>query len=305
MKKTYYILVLILSFIGFGLTTFIIKDNIEENSQLKLSALNTLNKIKDIDHQLNKLILLAHSGVILHYDEIANLTRNILYQYDIFLGQHESLPDYVDDRLDLIVEELFINIDKKINLIYSFKSSNAIFQNSSNYFPELSDLMIRYSRRFDDIYVTQLTDKINTSIYQYLVSDKNINHQRISRKFTYFKEYIGGDLPGSSYQLIKEFESHLNVILEHKESSENSLFQAIEIPTQLFINEIENYYIQGYENQLERSVFHRNLLLLFGAILLISIIGLCIYLNYLGKNYYSQYARLSLYTEMALLNKLN
>ena len=268
--KIRFTLVLLLSLAGVGLTTFIIQEKTEKKAQQQLKAIKILNDIKDMDHQLNQLLLQARSGMTPHYDEIANLTRNLLYQYDNFIELHESLPNSFDQRLNIKAEELYTNIDNKLNQIDSFKSKNAIFRNSSNYFPELSELLIKYAKRANDTPLTELTQKLNASVYQYLVFNDIINRQLVSRKINHLKRYFTEESTENNVPLINEFESHLKVILDNNEDSKRMLVRAIETPTNQSVLDIEKFYIRTHKEQLQRSVFLRNLLLTYGAILLVT-----------------------------------
>ena len=282
MKKYIAIIVLLLA-IGAVLGFFTYKENQQLKEEVHIKTTEAIRNMKILDNSLNVLLFKVRYGLETNYDKIAQIINELSEEFDYL--RYTALFEEIEDNEAL--NQAIINYDEqsviKQDLVEGFKTNNAILINSSRYLPVLGEQMYDIAQKMGDSDIKQNISDINLAVYKYMKTQDLASKQQIQTALPELRNY-DEKVEDNQKILLAEYISHLKTIIERRSETQNYLVRAVEQPTGKTLNELESIYIDYHNTVLEKANRLLNALIIYGFVLLATLIFFAYLLrkNYLG-----------------------
>ncbi len=238
-----------------------------------LRTLQTMNALNRIDAELNRNVLLARNGLLLHYDPLNRAVADLYRYLELLPFGHEAaalkgLPAEIGQQF----EAVRAHIARKDELVERFKSSNALFRNSWAYFTDRSFALGRpHATPPAPDEVTATIGALSSAMLRILKDPVGETRSAANVHLDRLEEIaVPADLTSSLESVMR----HGRLILSLSPDLDSTLRELLTTPTGMLIDNLRNSYLE-YHHRLERNAnIHR--ILLYGLSVL-----LVVYLVYL------------------------
>lgn len=279
--KKYIAIILLLIAVGVVLGFFTFKENQQLEEEVHIKTNQAIRNMKLLDNSLNVLLFKARYGLENNYDKIAQIINDLSEEFDYL--RYTALFEEIEQNEAL--NQAVINYDEqsiiKQDLVESFKTNNAVLINSSRYLPILGEQMYDIAKKLKDGEVKQNISDINLAVYKYMKTEDLASKQQIVSSLLILESY-NDKLKDNEKILLSEYISHLRTITERRAETQAYMVKAVEQPTGRMLNEMEEAYAAYHNNQLAKANKLLNALIIYGFVLL----GTLMFFAYLlRKNY--------------------
>jgi signal transduction histidine kinase len=271
--KKYLISLSILILIGLGLAYITIKQNMLLDDEVYLETTESVRNLKLLDNQINVLLfsirhennenygILEERGTALS-DEFDNL------RYEALFEEIESSPK-LDNATIAFEKELIGKQDYIRAFIKSHQAlieANIAFTATSDNNSPINKIVEKLSLRAEIISVT-------ISFYQYLEQNSQINKDRLNNDTAQIQGMIQ-NYTEEEQDIIFDYIRTLSSVILATEETQKHFLLALEQQTGEKLNSLESAYVNYHNILIEKSNTLRNALIIYGLVLLISLIVL-------------------------------
>ena len=281
--RKYIAIILLLIVIGAVLGYFTFKENQQLKEEIHIKSTEAIRSMKILDNSLNVLLFKVRYGLETNYDKVAQITNELSEEFDYL--RYTALFEEIEEFESL--NKAVLNYDEqsiiKQELVENFKTNNAVLVNSSRYLPILGEQMYEIAKKIKNSEIQQNIGDINLAVYKYMKTEDLGSKQQIETALPVLQGY-DGKLKDNEKILLSEYISHLKTIIERRTDTQAYLVRAVEQPTGRMLNELESAYVEYHNTVLEKANRLLNALILYGLILLSTLVYFAYLLrkNYLG-----------------------
>ncbi len=238
-----------------------------------LRTLQTMNALNRIDAELNRNVLLARNGLLLHYDPLNQAVADLYGQLDLLpFGHGAAQPQEFPDEIGRQFAAVRDNVAHKDQLVERFKSSNALLRNSWAYFTDRSYLLgRRNAARPGSDEVTATIGALSSAMLRVLKDPVGETRQTAIVHLDRLGEIA---VPSDQRSSLESVMRHGRLILNLSPDLDSTLRELLTTPTGTLIDTLRNAYLE-YHHRLQRNA-NKHRILLYGLSVL-----LLIYLVYL------------------------
>ena len=238
--------ILRISLIVIVITFMFVEMNINYRNQHEL-VVETIVGFKNINHRLDKEILLVRAGLVRHYNTID-------YGFNDLYSSHKQLSEYISNIKDAVIiealmDDLMLEISNKEEAINTLKSDVGVLRNSLMYFSFLStDISAEFatsvvsSKEIDSIIHTDLP-LVNSEVIRMLRNPTTLSDDSFLNKIKairYKISLINNKKYNKNLDLLAK---HLMVIYEHSLEVDDALQLIIDNRLTSVIDEVQNAYL--------------------------------------------------------------
>ncbi len=233
--------------------------------------IDSISQFKQVDAVLNQHILEIRLGLLPYYDStVSNLVTLKQLQADIsqrIRQQCNENPATIARHADAVEQALL----QKSKWLESFKSRNAVLNNSLRYLPIATTQVLShlsYSKQ-DNILQQSLNSLLRNIIIYNLT-----NETELGAKLSISAETLKSDFssyPANARDDLDILLSHINIVLEYKEQMDTLMQQLLTVPTTQSMNQLLQTYITEYNKMVHQANIYRLLLYGFSLVLLVYI----------------------------------
>lgn len=238
-----------------------------------LRTLQTMNALNRIDAELNRNVLLARNGLLLHYDPVNRAVAGLYRHLELLpFGNEVAAPKEYPDEIGRQFEAVRANVARKDELVERFKSSNALFRNSWAYFTDRSyALGRRNAARPGSDEVTATIGALSSAMLRVLKDPVGETRQTANAHLDRLGEMV---VPADQTSSLDSVMRHGRLILDLSPDLDRTLRELLTTPTGMLIDNLRNAYLE-YHHRLERNAkTHRVLLYGLSVLLLIYLVYL-------------------------------
>ncbi len=238
-----------------------------------LRTLQTMNALNRIDAELNRNVLLARNGLLLHYDPLNQAVADLYGQLDLLpFGHGVAQPREFPDEIGRQFEAVRANVAHKDQLVERFKSSNALLRNSWAYFTDRSYLLgRRNAARPGSDEVTATIGALSSAMLRVFKDPVGETRQTAIAQLDRLGEI---SVPADQTSSLESVMRHGRLILNLSPDLDSTLRELLTTPTGTLIDTLRNAYLE-YHHHLQRNA-NKHRILLYGLSVL-----LLMYLVYL------------------------
>lgn len=233
-----------------------------------------LRQIEALDAEWDLDVWRSKDGMTNNYDELNNPQEKLArLEADI----NDELSRINDPQLNTADAELKIKIDKKLNLVESFKSQNAVLRNSLKFIPtansELQQLIAEErfknpSKSISYVPLSELADKLLADTLTFNLSSDTENKSNVELGIS----FIESIQPTYSNNIIEQIDSvlaHTRTILRLKTSEDALLKDIIALNVTQQTKQIDRILNLKFSGQMAQQQNYRNYLFIYAGLLLL------------------------------------
>jgi PAS domain S-box-containing protein len=237
---------------------------------------NQLRHLKELDATIDKNILEARYGLSNSYDAL-NAEIN---QTNELHANIKNVPAFVDEdekrEINQLLDKYVELQNQKHLLIESFKSKNAVINNSLRYFPVATSKLVKNKKPGDS--AQNQADKLNNllrdTLVYYLLTDKELEPE-ITNQIEDFHEQQANKTLTNEQSELDITVNHARTIVKLKPEIDEIVRETLSIPVSTQSEELIKLYNSFYNLALSRANTYRLFLYIF-SILLLAYIGFII-----------------------------
>lgn len=233
-----------------------------------------LRQIEALDAEWDLDVWRSKDGMTNNYDELNNPQEKLArLEGDI----NDELSRINDPQLNTADAELKIKIDKKLNLVESFKSQNAVLRNSLKFIPtansELQQLIAEErfknpSKSNSYVPLSELADKLLADTLTFNLSSDTENKSNVELGIS----FIESIQPTYSNDIIEQIDSvlaHTRTIVRLKTSEDALLKDIIALNVTQQTKQIDKILNLKFSGQMAQQQNYRNYLFIYAGLLLL------------------------------------
>ena len=233
-----------------------------------------LRQIEALDAEWDLDVWRSKDGMTNNYDELNNPQEKLArLEADI----NDELSRINDPQLNTADAELKIKIDKKLNLVESFKSQNAVLRNSLKFIPtansELQQLIAEErfknpSKSSSYVPLSELADKLLADTLTFNLSSDTENKSNVELGIS----FIESIQPTYSNNIIEQIDSvlaHTRTIVRLKTSEDALLKDIIALNVTQQTKQIDRILNLKFSGQMAQQQNYRNYLFIYAGLLLL------------------------------------
>ncbi|MEO0442196.1 MAG: DAHL domain-containing protein [Pseudomonadota bacterium] len=250
------------------------------NQEGYLSTLELINDLKQVDSELNTLMLKSRYGLLADYDELARQT--VSAGNKLLEIKENNVNGYLDDNKQLqdLLKEYTEQLELKTDLVENFKSHNAVLRNSIKYAPPLGDQLI------DMLEAKQpgssnLLKTVNQALYRWALYTQRNQAQIIQTNVNGVLDLM--PLFDDQTPLL-EYNAHIIAVVDEQAQTQRYLQNALDINTRSTLDAFEAVYIEHNLSLQNKVAALTNYSLVFGLLAL----AIAIYLVWRLRQTYSK-----------------
>ncbi|WP_198264698.1 DAHL domain-containing protein [sulfur-oxidizing endosymbiont of Gigantopelta aegis] len=246
--------------------------DIEQHNKI----ISKISQFKHIDASLNQSILEVRLGLLPYYDPVVSRLKDLetLYQKinANFKKANKNTTKIIIEDSEVVKQALLI----KKQAIESFKSSNAILNNSLRYLPTATiELTSQLSYQTADNNLRQAVNTLLRDIMIYNMTSDVLLYEKITtssqaldKQFSHYSSNIQ-----DTFFL---FNTHIHIVLDNKKQLNKLLYELLNVPTSIGIDNLLQVYTRQY-NQIAQTADNYRLLLYAFSLFLLAYIGLILF----------------------------
>jgi two-component system cell cycle sensor histidine kinase/response regulator CckA len=232
---------------------------------------NNLERFQQLDQDLNQDVLKARSRILNDYDsfpiQIAELKRT--------LNELDKVPSFIPKSGDVLihrkVEELWRLVKEKEQLVESFKSQNAVLNNSLDYLPVIGAELVKQVSGGKE--TRELANPLNDLVQKVLAYSIHSSDEQASAIHDLLAQ-IQGEWPhhqGVQPAALASAAAHVNSVLRGKPKVEELTRQIVSLSTGVREDELRFLFDHEIASALQTGDRYRLLLQILCALLLFGV----------------------------------
>ena len=255
-----------------GVVTYLFVQSTSVDPADHVRSLQVINALTQTNTELRRNLLLARSGLLLHYDTVNQTVVNLHRQLEALRFIKAANPNPSSEELTARIESVAANLAEEEELVERFKSGNALLRNSWAYFAQRSHTVSELSS------FTPSSDEFNTTISQLLPAMLRVlrrPHREATELATAQLNRLNGmTVPRPLKSQLASMVMHGHVLLKLSPDLDATLNSLLTSETAARLDALRTAYLDYHRRIEDRAERHR--VLLYAASLL-----LFIYLGYL------------------------
>lgn len=269
--KKYVITLLLLISLGVALAYFTVQQNLQYNEEVYLKTTASIRNLKLIDNNINILLFKIRHQNQSSYDELEQLGFDLNEEFDNL--RFEALFEEIEKSTALgtatanfekALRDKEDNITAFIENNQSLMQANDDFLTSSGPKSPIRQIVKRLS-------IEEEVNALNIHFYQFLQESTSDNKRRLNNSIAYIGILIdesNEDDQGVVYGYIKT----LSDVIINAEETQQFFTEAVNLETTKRLNELEQTYVNYQNRVLEKSGDLQIALIIYGFVLLATLI---------------------------------
>jgi len=231
----------VLLLVGAFLAIQVPKQSKALSSDRHLLATESIRQLKEMESELNVLVLKSRYGLDGNYDKLAEIPKNIR----LVLKQLENrafTPEVLETpKIKNALSNYSTQIEIKQDVLESFKSHNSLLRNSLTYAPIAGDNLADLAKENNLLEAEQLFNHLNEALYKLILfSDPESKHFiRTNKKHMTTLE---AEFLEEHRILLTEYDSHLRIVLDEISETDRYVLRAVEMPTSELLSKVYTAY---------------------------------------------------------------
>ena len=230
--------------------------------------IDDISQFKQEDAVLNQHILEIRLGLLSYYDStVSNLKTLKQIHAEVSRTVLQLCADTPAD-IKQYIEAVDQALKQKQQWLETFKSSNAVLNNSLRYLPVATTQVLahlEYNKQDNELRRTLNRLLRNIIVYNMtneagLSSQLTVTIEKLQREFATYPSKVHEDL----VILL----SHINIVLKNKKLLDTLMQQLLEVPTTQYMDDLLQAYINEYNRMMQAANTYRLLLYAFSVLLL-------------------------------------
>jgi len=279
MKVLHLIIILVIVAIA-GAVGLIYYKTQQVDTSNSVSVEADFRQVKQLDANLNELVLKSRYGLESNYDRLA---RTVTLVSNIVDRQTLVFPNTDNTPADLAFRDFRSAIVNKIDLIENFKSHNSVLRNSIRYAPAAGDELISITESEGLVAENLLYRAAVKEVLEHSVLFTGSSVEKLKLLLPQI-ENIEGNLPDYALITAAEFLNHTQKAVDEKQTTDRYLSGILSSQASDRLELLQQKYNQRVQKQLSSTNTISYLLAAYAGVLLLGLVYLGLRLRGLYQN---------------------
>jgi len=281
--KKYTITLLLLIASGLVLAYFTIKQSLEIDQEVYLETSKSVRHLKVLDNSLNLLLFRIRYEDNNSYDSLEELSISISDEFDNL--RFEALFEEIEssDALNNATIEFGDRLANKQEHIEQFIEHHRALSSAYKSFRSYSRTNSSFENEIQNLELGKTIDTLNINFYRFLQNNNQANKLKLNNSIAAV-DNVTSALAEDERESVDDYIRVLSEIILESAEIHSYFTQALEQATAERLNTLESAYADFHNQQIHKSNDLRNILIIYGLVLLVLLI---IFAYQLRKQYLS------------------
>jgi len=266
--KKYIAILLLLITSGAVLGFFTVKQNMELDEEVYLGTTASVRHLKILDNSINLLLFKIRYENGRNYSSLEELIFSTSDEFDnlrfeALFEEIESSPELDSATNDL--GEKFIDKQENIEL---FIESHKVLVSAKEEFRKQSRSDSSLNRMIKELGIDQTVTAINSNFYRYLQNNSEDNKSRLNNNIANIASALE-IVPDEKQLIIYHYIKVLSEVIQSTEETNKYFSLSVDQATAERLNTFEAAYVDFHNHEIDKANQLRNVLIIYGLILLV------------------------------------
>ncbi len=234
--------------------------------------IDSISQFKQVDAVLNQHILEIRLGLLPYYDPTVDNFFKLKKLQTRITKMMQQLHSDTTIAVNQNITLLKLALAQKRKMLETFKSTNAMLNNSLHYLPiATTQVTDHLSYNKQDVVLRQSINTLSRDIMVYYLTSEIKRDSKLNHTISMLESDFM-DVPAAAHKNLSILLAHVKIILKYKDQIDTLMQQLLTVSTTQRMDKLLQAYLIEYNKMVQHASIYRSLLYGF-SILLLAYIG--------------------------------